>query len=111
MSTATLVRPETRTTAREDGVSGYAVTLHGTKETSKREPVQIVTHVNEVGILIGIDRIVVLQVEATSNRVAIYSDEGTEMMSNDCDMAAGDTVTLYPVNDDNIPFNVFRTRE
>jgi hypothetical protein len=111
VSAATLEKPETQTPTREDGVSGYAVTLNGNKETSKREPVQIVTHVNDIGLLIGIDRTVVLLVEATSNRVAVYSDEGTEMMSNDCDMTPGDTVTLYPVHTDNIPFNIFRTSE
>lgn len=101
--TTTLTMPEK--TAREDGISGYAVTLMGSKETSNREPVEIVTYVDDYTIQIGIDRVVELTATETTNRVVVYSERHTEMITFPLKMKAGDTATLYPIDHPEAPPN------
>ncbi len=93
--TATLTKP--RRTVNEDGITGYAVTMHSTKETSERVPVEIVSRAKNGVLMLGIDREVTLHVNAFSNRVCIFSDRGAEMMNHEMRMDVGDTIVIHPV--------------
>lgn len=96
MSTATLTKPDTPT--REDGITGYAVTLMGTEETSTREPVNIITHFcDHHNMTLGVDRVVTLKAIGTTNRVVVFSERDVEMISHDVKMPHGGTVVIYPV--------------
>lgn len=99
--TATLTLPEK--TAREDGISGYAVTKMGDKETSNREPVEIITYVDGYTIQLGIDRVVTLVTTSDANRVVVYSERDTEMITFPLSLKAGQSATLYPVDHPDIP--------
>lgn len=101
--TATLTKTETP--VREDGVSGYAVSMDGPKETSTREPVEIVTTITQRGIELGMDRVVTLHVEAVSNRIAVFSERGTEMITHICRVHEGVTVVMYPSGHPEAPAN------
>lgn len=95
MSTATLTKPES--TTRMDGTPGFAVAMTKGKETSQREEVEIVPCFNEQGVLLGIDRVVELHIDAETERVAVFSNRGTEMITVWKRMCAGSTAWLYPV--------------
>jgi hypothetical protein len=96
VSTATLTKPEA--TTREDGVSGYAVTLLDTAETSQREPVHIITNFcNHGEMTLGVDRVVTLKARSLTNRVVVFSERDTEMITYEVHMPHGGTVVIYPV--------------
>lgn len=96
MSTATLTEPKAST--REDGVSGYAVMLMNANETSKREPVHIISHFCEHHeVTLSVDRPVKLTSTHATNRVAVFTDRDVEMIGYDVNMPKGGTVIIYPV--------------
>lgn len=96
MTTATLTKPEK--TTREDGISGYAVTMMNKEETSNREDVEIISHYTEDAVIVGIDRVVTLTATKKTNRVVVFSERKVEMITHDLEMEPGDSVILYPVN-------------
>lgn len=98
MNAATLTKPEE--TTREDGVSGYAAMMMDTKETSKREMVQIVAHICEHHeMTLSVDKTVKLYSAHATNRVVVFSDSDTEMIVYAVDMPKGGTVIIYPAGE------------
>lgn len=96
MNTATLIRPIV--TEREDGISGYAVSLLNDKETSVREPVHIITHFCEHHhMALSVDRVVTLKADGRTNRVVVFSERDVEMITYEVNMPTGGTVVIYPV--------------